>query len=93
MTAVAGKMKKITTVRARIEPKLKEDSEKVLEKIGLSTSDAIRLFLEQVRLHKGIPFPLVIPNEETMEAYAEINSAKDLPTYDNVDEMFDALGL
>jgi len=93
MDVVSSKTKKTTTVRARIEPELKEDTEKVFEKIGLSTSDAIRLFLQQVRLHKGIPFPLEIPNEDTLEAFREVDSDKELQTYENVDEMFGDLGL
>jgi len=91
MIASAGKVKKIATVRARIDPNLKEDAEKVLEKVGLSTSDAIRLFLEQVRLHRGIPFPIAIPTKETISALEQVRSDKNLQTYDNVDEMFDAM--
>ena len=42
--------KKETTVRARIDPVLKAKAEKILEKVGLSPSEAIRLFLQQVTL-------------------------------------------
>lgn len=31
-------------VRARVEPELKERAEAVLEKLGMSTADAIRIF-------------------------------------------------
>ena len=34
-------------VRARVEPELKERAEAVLEKLGMSTADAIRIFLTQ----------------------------------------------
>ncbi len=38
-------MTKTETVRARIEPELKRDAEAVLSELGLSTSEAITLFL------------------------------------------------
>jgi DNA-damage-inducible protein J len=46
---------KTATIRARIEPKLKHDVESVLTQLGLSFSEAIELFLRQVKLRKGIP--------------------------------------
>jgi DNA-damage-inducible protein J len=93
MMTATGRNRKTTTVRARIEPKLKEDAEQILGKVGLTTSDAIRLFLEQVRLHRGIPFPLTIPTEETIQALAEVRSNTEIKAYDNVDEMFDSWDL
>ncbi len=50
-------------VRARVDPGLKTDAEAVFEKLGLTTSDAIRLFLSQVRLRKGLPFPVTVPDD------------------------------
>ncbi len=50
-----------TTVRARIDPAVKRKSEKVLKGLGLTTTDAIRLFLHQVTLRNGLPFPLTLP--------------------------------
>jgi DNA-damage-inducible protein J len=41
--------------------------------IGISTTEAIRLFLKQVELHKGLPFPVAIPNAETTAAMLEAN--------------------
>ena len=43
-------------VRARVDSTLKRDSERILERLGLSTTEAIRLFLVQVRLQEGLPF-------------------------------------
>ena len=48
---------KTRMIHARIDPKLKESAERVFSKIGISTTEAIRLFLKQVELHKkGLPF-------------------------------------
>ena len=48
-------MAKTAMIVARTEPALKADAEKVLKKLGLSTTEAINLFLSQIRLHKGLP--------------------------------------
>ncbi len=72
-------MTKSATINTRIEPQLKADAEEVLKVLGINTSDAITMFYKQVVLNKGIPFPLRVPNTETLEAFAE-NRAK-LQTY------------
>ena len=84
-------MTKTETVRARIEPKLKRDAEAVLTKLGLSTSEAITLFLRQVTLRRGLPFPVQIPNEETRKAIAEARDRVDLETYSGVDDWSDEM--
>ena len=61
------------TVRARIDAGLKEDVEKILSEIGLSTSQAIAMFMKGIKRERGIPFELKIPNEETLEAMREID--------------------
>lgn len=55
-------------IHARIDPKLKRSAERVFSQIGISTTEAIRLFLRQVELHKGLPFPIKVPNAETVAA-------------------------
>ena len=55
---------KASYVRARIAADLKEESEAILDQLGLTTAEAIRLFLVQVRLRKGLPFNLEIPKGE-----------------------------
>ena len=62
------------TVQARISPELKEQSEAILAAMGLSTADAIRLFLQQTVNSGGLPFQPTPkrPNIETMEAMMEL---------------------
>ena len=55
-------------IHARIDPRLRKSTEAIFSRIGLSTTEAIRLFLKQVELHKGLPFPVVTPTEETIAA-------------------------
>ncbi|WP_018970069.1 type II toxin-antitoxin system RelB/DinJ family antitoxin [Rubritalea marina] len=52
-----------TVVRARVSSALKEDTEKVFDALGLTTTEAIRMFLAQVRLRGGLPFDVVLPSD------------------------------
>jgi len=60
-----------TTVRARIDSELKKDVEEILSEIGLTTSQAITLFMKGIKRERGIPFELKIPNKKTIEAMNE----------------------
>ena len=59
------------TVRARVESNLKQEVEEILKEIGLSTSQAITLFLKRIKYEKGIPFELKVPNATTIQAMEE----------------------
>ncbi len=72
---------KTQMIHARIDPKLKRSAERVFSQIGISTTEAIRLFLRQVELHKGLPFPVRIPNDETVAAMKEANDPATLRRY------------
>jgi len=47
-------------IHARTEPGLKAEAETILRSLGLSYTDAINLFLNQVRMKKGLPFPVIM---------------------------------
>jgi len=51
---------KDAVVRARIASDLKEEAEEVFEELGLTTTEAIRMFLAQVRLRRGMPFSITL---------------------------------
>jgi DNA-damage-inducible protein J len=61
-------MPKTATVRARVDAELKADAEAVLDKLGLTASEAIRLFYRQIALRKGLPFDVKVPNAATRRA-------------------------
>ncbi len=84
-------MPKDTTVRARLEPELKEEGEGILKYLGLSTSDYINIAWRQLIIHQGLPFEMRIPNEETAAAIKEAAAdfkADRLKRYDSTDELF-----
>lgn len=74
-------MGKSATIRARVEPALKRDAEAVLRKVGLTSSEAITLFLTQVRLAKGLPFPVRVPNRQTLQALKDAREGKNLEAF------------
>ena len=82
---------KTTMVHARVDKNVKKESEGILRHLGLSTSKAIDLFLRQVTLHNGLPFPVEIPNEETSAAMKDAENGKNLieVSPDEFDKMID----
>ena len=80
-------MAKTAMIRARVEPELKQEAEKVFTALGLSPTAAITLFYKQTALHNGLPFELRIPNEETLAAARQVRSGKGLSTYSSVEQM------
>jgi DNA-damage-inducible protein J len=57
-----------TTVRARIDDRVKEEATAVLATIGLTVSDAFRLMMMRIAKDKALPFEPLVPNAETIEA-------------------------
>jgi DNA-damage-inducible protein J len=62
------------TVQARISPELKQQADDLFAALGLSTADAIRMFLQQSVTIGGLPFQPMIkrPNPATLAAMAEL---------------------
>ena len=77
-------------INARIEPALKHSAEKILKSLGMTTTGAISIFLKQVVLKKGLPFPVEIPNKVTRAAVKEIRAKKG-KRYNTVQNLMDDL--
>ena len=60
-----------TMVHVRVDEQLKADATEALNAMGLSVSDAVRVFLMRVVAEKQMPFTLKVPNEETRAAMDE----------------------
>ena len=86
-------MSKTAMIRARVDPILKEEVEVILEAIGLSTTQAITLFYQQVRLSRGLPFDLRLPNVITLQTFADTDAGENLVRCQNADDLFDRLGI
>jgi DNA-damage-inducible protein J len=79
------------TIQVRIDEETKKQAQTVLAALHLSMSEAVKLFLRQVVLQKGIPFEVKIPNELTAKTLKEAEQGVDLHTASNVDELFEEL--
>jgi len=83
-------MSKSATVHARIEPDTKMKAEGVLKKLGMSHTEAIRLFYNQICLRGGIPFPILIPNETTKKTLKKSNKGEDIQSFKSLEQMYDS---
>ena len=86
-------MRKTAVITARIEPGLKESVEQIFTQLGLSTTQAITLFLRQVELQQGLPFNLKVPNATTQAALREAQERRNLTTYTDANDLFVDLGI
>ena len=86
-------MAKTAMITTRVDPDLKADAEKVLSKLGISTTEAINLFLSQVRLRRGLPFDVKIPNKATLKAMKDAEEGRNLSSYDSLDEFFKKMAI
>ena len=85
-------------IQARVDSKVKDDAENIINQLGISLNEAIRMFLMQVIINKGIPFkptlkPEYEPNEMLQQVIADVENKKDLTHYKNTDEMWQDLEL
>ena len=67
-----------SVIRSRIDPAMKAEAVRIFKTMGLTMSEAIRLFLHQTVAHKALPFQIRIPNEETVAAMQKARGGKGL---------------
>jgi len=84
-------MSKTAMIRARVEPELKEQVEAIFEKLGLSASEAISVFYRQVKLQKGLPFDVKIPNRTTRKAMKDAEQGKNLRYFKSKEDFLRSL--
>ncbi len=73
---------KTSIINARVRPELKSEVEQILSKLGISTTQAITMYFEQIKLSRGIPFSLQLPNDETIGAMQDARNNKNLEPLD-----------
>ena len=79
-------------VKARIPSDVKDRATTVLDRIGLSMSDVIRLTLIRVADEGCLPFAVEVPNRITREAMAELEAGQG-QVFDGADALFEELGI
>jgi DNA-damage-inducible protein J len=86
-------MGKSATARARIEPEVKDEAERILDECGLTPSDAIGMFYRQVILHRGLPFPVQSFNEQTRTVLRKSEQGLEVARFDSAEALFEDLGI
>ena len=84
---------KTQVVRSRINPQRKLRVSQILNKLGLSHSEAINLFYAQVELQKGLPFVINVPNALTSQVLKHSKQGKNIKSFATKEALFDDLGL
>ena len=73
---------KTAIVHVRVKPELKEDVEQILATLGITTTQAITMFFEQIKMHQGIPFELKIPDDLTTKVLEAAKENENLSATD-----------
>ena len=82
-----------TMVHVRVDEQVKAQATETLAAMGLSVSDAVRVFLMRVIADQQMPFSIKVPNLETRVAMAEADAIvrKRRARFGSATELFDDL--
>jgi len=85
-----------TMLNIRLDSHVKEQASITLASMGLTITEAVRVFLAKVIAEKAIPFALHAPREPNAESQQAILEAKEWmnaprPGFKTAEELFDAL--
>lgn len=63
-----------TMLHVRLDEQTKNDAAAALNAMGLSVSEAVRVFLRRVATEQALPFPVKVPNAKTPAAMQDARS-------------------
>ena len=86
-------MSKTATIRTRIEPELKSEVENILAELGLTASETVHLLYRQIKLRRGLPFEVRIPNSLTTRTLNASKAGRNVKRFGSKKELFADLGL
>lgn len=80
-------------VHVRVDDSVKAQATEALEAMGLSVSDAVRIFLKRVVADQALPIELKVPNADTRAAMEESRAIMRAhrARYASAQELFDGL--
>ncbi|MCF6262814.1 MAG: type II toxin-antitoxin system RelB/DinJ family antitoxin [Xanthomonadales bacterium] len=76
-------------IQARIDETLKTEGELILKKIGLTTTELMKMTFRQLVIRKGLPFEATIPNVQTLKSFDEANNPSENITYKDAKSALD----
>lgn len=77
-------------IHARIDTQTKKATELVLSTLGLTPTEAIRLFYRQIALRGEFPLELRVPNKLTAATLSRANRGEDLEHHSSTKALFDS---
>jgi len=86
-------MSKTAMIRARVEPRLKSEVEDILDRLGLTASETIQLLYRQIKLQRGLPFDVRLPNELTTLTLRRSKKGQGVKRFARKDDLYRDLGL
>jgi len=86
-------MMKTEQIIVRVNPEIKAEAMAIFRKIGISASEAVNLFLTHIITEKGIPSDMHIPNKETLRAFQDSDSGRNMKTCGTLDELYKDLNI
>lgn len=81
-------MRQTTSIKLDVD--VKAEAQKVFSELGLTLGEAVNLFLNQVRLNKGLPFEVKIPNRKTKKVLQEAKEGINMEKT-SLDELVDEM--
>ena len=90
-------MAKTSSMHIRVEPKVKAEAERILNNLGMNSTEAINIYLRQIILNSGIPFEIKKPkyNRKTLKAMKEAEKIMKHPEkakkFNSVEELMEDL--
>jgi len=86
-------MQKTATINVRTDKNLKENVDNIFKGLGITTSEAINMFYNQVVINKGLPFEVKLePSKKLKKSIKELEENK-VTRYKNTSEMIKDLKL
>ncbi|MGD0831171.1 MAG: type II toxin-antitoxin system RelB/DinJ family antitoxin [Terracidiphilus sp.] len=73
-------------IHVRIDPELKTQATKTFGAMGLSLSEAVRVFLTRAATEQAFPFELRVPNAETIAAM-EAGDRSEVVSFESVEAL------
>ena len=80
-------MNKSAVIHARIEPSTKSVAERILQRLGVTPTEAIRMFYRQIALRRGLPFAVEIPNALTRSTLEKSGRGEEVEEFDSIEKM------
>ncbi len=74
----------------KVDPKAWDAAKIIFKEYNLTVTDAINIFLNRVRIERGLPFPVKVPSERLRKAIEEAET-NELVRYDSIEGMMNDL--